>query len=148
MSYLCNQKVRLTFLKVFFEWKRKFWIMMILFRLPLFVLYKLMSVVCARNCHASAATVQYVKLCPTNESEYEDRAKAKGCFFIGQDCTTPDKFRYHCVLNSYGNASLEVCSPVFFLNGIFFIIRTLHILYRYIDKLHVLKRKTYCQKVE
>ncbi|XP_048767735.2 uncharacterized protein LOC125674588 isoform X2 [Ostrea edulis] len=78
---------------------------------------KLVCVYCTRTCHASAATVQYVKSCPVNETEYNDRAKRKGCLFIGQDCTTADAFRYHCVLNSYGNASLEVCAPVWFLNG-------------------------------
>ncbi|XP_062617411.1 uncharacterized protein LOC134279076 isoform X2 [Saccostrea cucullata] len=70
-----------------------------------------------RSCSVSSATVQFVTSCPSTVQDYKKRSEAKGCHYIGQDCTSPDQFNYHCVLNSYGNASLEVCAPVLFITG-------------------------------
>ncbi|XP_061169423.1 uncharacterized protein LOC133178729 [Saccostrea echinata] len=70
-----------------------------------------------RSCSVSSATVQFVTSCPSTVQEYKKRSEAKGCQYIGQDCISSNKFNYHCVLNSYGNASLEVCAPVLFITG-------------------------------
>ncbi|XP_062579296.1 uncharacterized protein LOC134241251 [Saccostrea cucullata] len=70
-----------------------------------------------RSCSVSSATVQFVTSCPSTYQDYKKRSEAKSCQYIGQDCISPDKFKYHCVLNSYGNASLEVCAPVLFITG-------------------------------
>ncbi|XP_061195825.1 uncharacterized protein LOC133204064 [Saccostrea echinata] len=70
-----------------------------------------------RSCSVSSATVHFVTSCPSTFEEYKRRSEAKGCQYISQDCISPDKFKYHCVLNSYGNATLEVCAPVFFITG-------------------------------
>ena len=54
-----------------------------------------------------------VKACPTSKEDWESAARKKNCAKLAslQNCTTPDNFKYHCVINSYRNETVEVCAP-------------------------------------
>lgn len=51
----------------------------------------------------------------------EVKAKRKNCESIAyeQKCTTPEKFKYHCVMNELENAFIEVCAPEYRIHGMF-----------------------------
>lgn len=66
-----------------------------------------------KHCLASLATVQTVTSCPTNEAELSRAKQRKQCKHLAfiQKCATPEKFKYHCVLNTWNNDTVEVCAP-------------------------------------
>ncbi|XP_062609724.1 uncharacterized protein LOC134271534 isoform X2 [Saccostrea cucullata] len=70
-----------------------------------------------KNCTISTPTVQYVSVCPTDEETWKKAAKAKNCeslanFAVSEGCVNnPSDFVYHCVINHWRNATLEVCAP-------------------------------------
>lgn len=51
----------------------------------------------------------------------EERAKKKNCEALAQiqNCTEPQKFKYHCVINERGNAIVEVCAEAYHIHGEF-----------------------------
>ena len=63
----------------------------------------------AYPCAPSADSVLVIDNCPTNPSEWKERALQKNCSEYPQTCFKP--LEYHCLLNPYGNESLEVCAP-------------------------------------
>ena len=63
----------------------------------------------ARPCPPSADSVSVIDSCPMNSSEWNQRAFLKNCSMYPQTCFKP--LQYHCLLNPYGNESLEVCAP-------------------------------------
>lgn len=71
------------------------------------------------KCLWSSQTLQRVTLCPGNKGEMEVRAKKKNCESIAheQNCTKPEKFKYHCVMNALGSALIEVCAPEYRIHG-------------------------------
>ncbi|XP_056014120.1 uncharacterized protein LOC125645871 isoform X2 [Ostrea edulis] len=71
------------------------------------------------SCRASTATISYVSSCPKNKEELEKASRLKNCESIAviQNCTAPVKFQYHCLMNHWRNATLEVCAPIFYLQG-------------------------------
>nr|XP_022294525.1 uncharacterized protein LOC111104721 isoform X2 [Crassostrea virginica]XP_022294526.1 uncharacterized protein LOC111104721 isoform X2 [Crassostrea virginica] len=72
-----------------------------------------------RNCPFSSKTVVRVDSCPMNRTAVERRKEIKNCEAIAkkQNCTESNKFLYHCVINEYGDALVEVCAPVYIMNG-------------------------------
>ncbi|XP_062583332.1 uncharacterized protein LOC134245085 isoform X2 [Saccostrea cucullata] len=62
------------------------------------------------TCPASRGTVKYVEKCPKDEFEWLDAAMKKSCSSIPQNCSSNDTFLYHCLINSWENATLEVCA--------------------------------------
>lgn len=56
-----------------------------------------------------------------NRTAVERRKEIKNCEAIAkkQNCTESNKFLYHCVINEYGDALVEVCAPVYIMNGKF-----------------------------
>ncbi|XP_061195165.1 uncharacterized protein LOC133203390 [Saccostrea echinata] len=73
-----------------------------------------------RFCEMWKETVNIVRICPSNKTEIEN--KNRNCQKYAEkaqlnNCTDYTKIRYHCVLNSYGNQTLEVCSPEKQING-------------------------------
>lgn len=64
-------------------------------------------------CKEAVQSVETVLSCPSSKEEWDKAASRKNCWgkALKQNCTTPEKFVYHCVLNGYGNATLEVCAP-------------------------------------
>lgn len=72
-----------------------------------------------KHCLASLATVQTVTSCPTNEAELSRAKQRKQCQHLAfiQKCATPAKFKYHCVLNTWNNDTVEVCAPEIISQG-------------------------------
>uniref|UniRef100_A0A8W8JGK9 Fibronectin type-III domain-containing protein n=1 Tax=Magallana gigas TaxID=29159 RepID=A0A8W8JGK9_MAGGI len=66
-----------------------------------------------KYCQEAVDNVESVTSCPTSEKEWESAANRKNCQLTAaqQTCSEPETFLYHCVLNGYGNETLEVCAP-------------------------------------
>lgn len=49
----------------------------------------------------------------------EVRAKIKNCEAMAgiQNCTTAEKFKYHCVMNELETKFVEVCAPEYYIHG-------------------------------
>lgn len=64
------------------------------------------------HCEESVASVTFVAACPTSKEERDTAARKKNCNETAteQTCAPSEKFKYHCVINGYGNALLEVCA--------------------------------------
>ncbi|XP_061169358.1 uncharacterized protein LOC133178649 [Saccostrea echinata] len=75
------------------------------------------SEVRGRKCLASLPTINYIKHCPKTREEWINAEKIKGCDNIKQNCISKEKFKYHCVINSFGNATLDVCAPTWYISG-------------------------------
>uniref|UniRef100_A0A8W8MLL9 Uncharacterized protein n=1 Tax=Magallana gigas TaxID=29159 RepID=A0A8W8MLL9_MAGGI len=58
------------------------------------------------ECKDSAITVRKVESCPQNVKEWKEAAAWKGC-----EKMTCSSFEYHCVINAWGNETIEVCAP-------------------------------------
>ena len=56
----------------------------------------------------STATVIVVAHCPKTLEEHVEAAVRKSCSKFSHKCSS---FVYHCVLNAWGNETLEVCAP-------------------------------------
>ncbi|XP_056014187.1 uncharacterized protein LOC125677708 isoform X2 [Ostrea edulis] len=71
------------------------------------------------SCRASTATISYVSSCPKNKEEWGKASRLKNCESIAviQNCTAPVHFQYHCLMNHWRNATLEVCAPIFYIQG-------------------------------
>lgn len=67
----------------------------------------------ARYCQEAVASVALVGSCPTSKIEWDTAARKKNCSRIApkQKCAPVEKFRFHCVINGFGNETLEVCAP-------------------------------------
>lgn len=66
-----------------------------------------------RYCQEAVNSVEIVESCPSSKAEWDDAARRKDCGRLAskQNCTTAEKFLYHCVINGLGNKLLEVCGP-------------------------------------
>ncbi|XP_052708340.1 uncharacterized protein LOC128183394 [Crassostrea angulata] len=62
----------------------------------------------SNKCNDSAATAKQVKSCPQNHKEWNKAAAMKGCERMTYSCSS---FEYHCVINAWGNETIEVCAP-------------------------------------
>ncbi|XP_062567622.1 uncharacterized protein LOC134229852, partial [Saccostrea cucullata] len=63
----------------------------------------------------SKGTDKTVKFCPQNERMWIKASKRKNCTqFMTKDCVD---LQYHCVLNAYGNGTVEVCAKLTYLQG-------------------------------
>ena len=80
----------------------------------------LMKVNGSRYCSWSKETVEVVPFCPTTKAELEERKKTKNCEAMAnlQNCTLPQKFLYHCVIDDRKTSLVEVCAPQYIINGI------------------------------
>ena len=78
------------------------------------------------------STLEYVLSCPRTIEEIQKAAQRKQCHDIAktQSCTEPENFKYHCVLNSFKNATVEVCAPEIISQGMYVY---LHTIYRYLN---------------
>lgn len=73
----------------------------------------------SRYCVWSNHTLDVVNSCPKTRSEVAKRATLKNCTSLAaiQNCSAPDIFKYHCVMNEFQNAFVEVCAPSFYIFG-------------------------------
>nr|XP_034335314.1 uncharacterized protein LOC117692198 [Crassostrea gigas] len=69
------------------------------------------------GCQISTLTVDYVNRCPKDAESWKMAAKQKDCGSIDQECSKLNElnnqrylFQYHCLINSWGNATVEVCA--------------------------------------
>lgn len=65
------------------------------------------------HCKEAVESVETVSSCPTSKEQWDKAASRKKCWekAFNQTCSDPEKFVYHCVINGYANATLEVCAP-------------------------------------
>jgi hypothetical protein len=70
-------------------------------------------------CSESHGTLQYVERCPKTLTEWKERSLLKKCQDINQLCTGRENFTYHCLINEFLNATVEVCAPVTIILGKF-----------------------------
>lgn len=62
------------------------------------------------SCLGSLETVGIVDDCPVSEEEWKKAAVMKNCSAYASQCDKPDRFVYHCVINTFLNETLEVCA--------------------------------------
>lgn len=67
----------------------------------------------ARYCPKAVGSIKYVVSCPTSKTEWDTAASKKNCSRLAshQNCSSVEQFKYHCVINGFRNATLEVCAP-------------------------------------
>nr|XP_022295718.1 uncharacterized protein LOC111105635 [Crassostrea virginica]XP_022295719.1 uncharacterized protein LOC111105635 [Crassostrea virginica]XP_022295720.1 uncharacterized protein LOC111105635 [Crassostrea virginica]XP_022295721.1 uncharacterized protein LOC111105635 [Crassostrea virginica]XP_022295722.1 uncharacterized protein LOC111105635 [Crassostrea virginica] len=67
-----------------------------------------------KYCGVAVESVVEVDACPTTKKEWDNAAELKNCRRLAtrQNCSPIiDRFKYHCVINSFRNRTLEVCAP-------------------------------------
>lgn len=69
------------------------------------------------QCQFSLLKVNYVDQCPTDATSWKEAAERMDCQSIEQNCSNAYGlnahqyvFQYHCVLNGWMNATVEVCA--------------------------------------
>lgn len=80
---------------------------------PLYAISGLVSNIEA-SCPLANKTAEVVSSCPQTDEEWEKAAKRKNCENITHPCHT---YIYHCVINAWMNATIEVCAPSRFIIG-------------------------------
>ena len=85
----------------------------------IFQLLLLPSLAEGQQCNQTLPTVHEVDRCPVSASEWRDAVKRKRCDTLAntQNCSEPEKFVYHCLVNEKNNGLVEVCAPVWVLTG-------------------------------
>lgn len=66
----------------------------------------------SRACLASISTMKFVNECPKSPEDAHKRAIEMNCCEKPQNCTSPDKFKYHCLKLAQKDEYVEVCAPV------------------------------------
>lgn len=62
------------------------------------------------SCPISPSTVEIVDDCPDSEEKWRFAAARKNCTAYASQCDEPDRLKYHCVIDSFVNQTLEVCA--------------------------------------
>lgn len=70
-----------------------------------------------RNCQETVVNVRNVPRCPANKTEWDTAAQAKNCGTVIKECPDQEKFQYHCLINSYRDATIDMCTPKKFIFG-------------------------------
>ncbi|XP_062621098.1 uncharacterized protein LOC134282707 isoform X2 [Saccostrea cucullata] len=63
----------------------------------------------------SLPTLNEVPNCPRNKEDWQVAAEGKHCDQIKNIENTP--FVYHCLINAWANATVEVCAPTWYISG-------------------------------
>lgn len=73
----------------------------------------------SKGCAESLATLSIVSTCPKDYESWKTAAQRKNCESIAQiqTCSKSENFVYHCLINNWENATVEVCAPTWFING-------------------------------
>jgi hypothetical protein len=56
-------------------------------------------------------TIEYVTKCPENTTAWQKAEERKNCSAYEYARDDNRALRYHCVMNTYRNATLEICYP-------------------------------------
>lgn len=64
----------------------------------------------SNSCEVTKSTIQIVDYCPDSEEKWRQAATRKNCSAYANQCSEPNKFVYHCVINEYVTETLEVCA--------------------------------------
>lgn len=64
----------------------------------------------SNSCEVTKSTIQIVDNCPNSEEKWREAAAKKNCSAYANQCSEPNKFVYHCVINEYVTEILEVCA--------------------------------------
>lgn len=67
-------------------------------------------------CEQSKFTIREVSNCPKNYSEWTQRAQKLKCHTVLQNCSSRQRFVYHCLPNSFWNRTIELCAPRKYIN--------------------------------
>lgn len=72
-----------------------------------------------RYCPEAVKSATKIAYCPESKKERDSAARRKNCSELAahQNCTTADKFMYHCVIDGYGAETMEVCAPRRIITG-------------------------------
>lgn len=62
------------------------------------------------SCSVSPSTVEIVENCPHSEEKWKEAAARKNCSAYANQCDAPGRLKYHCVINTFVNVTLEVCA--------------------------------------
>lgn len=67
------------------------------------------------SCEVSRSTVQFVDICPDSEEKWKKAAARKNCSAYANQCSEPERLKYHCVINELVTQTLEVCAYTQFI---------------------------------
>lgn len=56
--------------------------------------------------------MKLVNECPKSPEDAHKRSCEMNCYEKPQNCTSPDKFKYHCLKHAQKDVYVEVCAPV------------------------------------
>lgn len=133
--FLRNNNGSATYVHEYCAMVLRFWIVVYCFflsffnlsiqRLFLYIFFQQLSTICelirtpiVKACSASLDTILPVTRCPRNNLEWDLRSAFFNCSSIIQNCSKPELFKYHCVLNENCTALVEVCAPTQPIHGI------------------------------
>lgn len=63
------------------------------------------------GCLESIPTITVVNRCPKDITEWIKSKSRKQCHLANQNCTTLERFEYHCLPDKYHESFMEVCAP-------------------------------------
>lgn len=67
--------------------------------------------VSCEGCLESIPTITVVNRCPKDITEWIKSKSRKQCHLANQNCTTLERFEYHCLPDKYHESFMEVCAP-------------------------------------
>ncbi|XP_062566021.1 uncharacterized protein LOC134228389 [Saccostrea cucullata] len=70
-------------------------------------------------CEHSISTIVFVDDCPRSLKEWTKASGRKRCHNIPQNCTSPDQFQYHCLLDPNNQRLFEICATRRIMTGQF-----------------------------
>ncbi|XP_048749826.2 uncharacterized protein LOC125661723 isoform X2 [Ostrea edulis] len=64
----------------------------------------------AEQCLDPTVTIEYVNSCPESATAWQKASEKKNCSAYEKACEENTSFKYHCLVNAYWNATLEICA--------------------------------------
>lgn len=73
------------------------------------------------HCQEKVVDVRTVERCPGNKTEWDTAAQRKNCETVVKEfrknCSDQEEFQYHCLINSFRNGTMDMCTPKKFIYG-------------------------------
>ncbi|XP_062585012.1 uncharacterized protein LOC134246656 [Saccostrea cucullata] len=88
--------------------------------LLLYTLITFLTFSATQRCPLSARTEEIVKKCPEDEESTNRSAQIKKCEILAeqQTCSSPSKFKYHCLPTDLSGTLVEVCAVETYIDGV------------------------------